>query len=230
MSRGFTLIELLLSTILFSIVALAAFMLYDTTARLQNQAEGAATRVTSAQGAIRSLERDLRGSWVASNVADQKTRLIFVALDGTSGDDADDTLDFISSTSALNATVGGDLVRVQYYIERDNENPEKSKLIRLTQPLQAERQGGTNRLPAGDLAKEIASGVVGFDIQAATSSAYKNEWDSTRDGKWPDIVRMTVTTAAREGGQIKLASYSTKVALRLVREMTAATSAGSTGS
>lgn len=231
MSRGFTLLELLLSIILFSVIALAAFLLYDTNARLQDQAEGAAARVTSAQSAMRAIERDLRGSWVASDLADQKAKLIFMALDGESDEDADDTLDFISSTSALGATLGGDLVRVQYYIERDEENPEKSRLIRVSRPLMAEREGGTNRLPAGEAATEVASGVVGFDLQSATSSQYKAEWDSTRDGKWPDIVRVTVTTIAREGGKLKTSTYSTKVALRLIRDMAAAAAAtGSTGS
>lgn len=223
MKRAFTLLELLLSVTLFSLIATAAFLLYDANARLQVQTEATSVRVTSAQAAIRTLERDLRGSWIAQDMTEQKSRIVFTAVDSTNGEDADDTLDFISSASSLSLTTGGDLVRVQYYIERDAENPENSKLIRVTQPFLAERTGGTNRLPLGEQAKEVASGIVGFDVRAASSSAYKSEWDSSRDGKWPDIVQVTVTTAAREGGQVKVASYSTKIALRLVRELPAAT-------
>ena len=65
--------------------------------------------------------------------------LLFVGEDGLSGEDADDYLELITAAGRVAGEAQGDLVRARYYIERDEEAPYRSRLIRTGRPFMAPR-------------------------------------------------------------------------------------------
>lgn len=245
--KGFTLIEVLLATVLMGIVILASFGLYEGTTRLKQSAEASGDMVLQAQFAFRSIEADLRSAWISTldddlreaTIGRMNAGLMSTVMAGTGEDEAneellfvgqsgeaavgeltlpDDYLELITAAGRVAGEARGDLVRARYYIERDEEQPHRSRLIRTGRPFMAPRLGGTDRLlTESDEYTVVATGAVGFDCAYMRTTEWRDDWnsDKEKDGKWPVAVDIALTFQSPTGLK---KTFHSKVYLRVPTE------------
>jgi prepilin-type N-terminal cleavage/methylation domain-containing protein len=239
---GFTLAEVLLASVLMGLVVLAVYSLYDGSHRLGESARASGDMILQSQFAFRRIDADLRASWisslddelkksarnrmnagVASAVtaagADPAAQAELTAFEGQSGEHAqgpDDYVEFLSAAGGGLGEARGDLVRVRYYLVRDEQFPHRSVLVRDARPFMTPRLGGTDRALPEDEMRVLARGVVGLQIRYRRDSQWLDDWSSAQQNdQWPTAVDVELTLKSA-GGHVR--KFRSKTYLRVPTE------------
>jgi general secretion pathway protein J len=180
-ARGFTLLELIVAMMIFSIVIVAAYGLFNAGRGLSARAEARALLFQTGRAALQAIEEDLRGAVLSGSVFD--TGLIGVNRDGESG--PLDKIEFVavnSFTAGENREKKIDLSKVTWWIEESHGLVrERLKLLTSTRASRDDEEE----------VEEVSREVVFLDFRYYDGQ-WKESWDSTRLRRLPKAIEVTV--------------------------------------
>ncbi len=223
--RAFTLLELLVAITIFSIVAAAAYALFDSSRRLSSRAEARARLFQSARAALRAIEDDVRGAVLTGTAFD-------TGLLGTNGGTDNQPRDrfevfAVNAHTPLSAilpvgTAGRDqvveprcdLTQVTYWIEEPSSKNARG-LVRFRERILT---------PAGGAARtdedieEVCAEVTALNLRYY-DGGWKDSWDSLTQGRLPLAVEVTVRVRVPWRGDDEIVeNFTTRIYLAVGAE------------
>ncbi|MFH0810310.1 MAG: prepilin-type N-terminal cleavage/methylation domain-containing protein [Pseudomonadota bacterium] len=212
---GFTLLELMIAVAVLAVVLVVVYQSYRLCTKTVIAAEEQSEVYQSARIVLRRLGEDLMSAYLPlaspdDEEGDEETPdagpdngPAFVAVDGGSGAEAHDSLEFASTANLARGAAGqAELVVVHYALEPRGKEGRLS-LVR-----------STDADPEGSQGVEMAPNVKGLDFRFfnATGEEFQ-EWDSTDSHALPATVQIVLTLGG-EGDEPGV-TFTTAVAIPL---------------
>lgn len=209
---GFTLLEVILATVIFTLVVAAAYGLLHASQSLAERAEFRAQLRQEARIVLDVVRADLEGAYGSDTVFD-------TGLLGTQGG-GDDTplykLDLVSVNHATfrSTTAESDITRTSYYIDEE-PGTEPTGLVRRKQK---QLTNVTTVLREDEGLEEIGPRVAYVMFRYYDGTEWTEVWDSTRSGKLPKAIEVTIHVKGTWEGEEVLEKYVEKIYLPIAAE------------
>jgi type II secretion system protein J len=204
---GFTLVELLLTLTLVAFVILVVYGLLETTILSANVIEEVIEGSQVGPAILRIIRQDLE-----CVVLPNKEKEFFVGVDKGFSEQAEDKLDFISTT-------------LGYGKRKDEEEERFSAINEVGYQVRHSEKGyfvlyrreeisyDDEPLKGGRLV-ELYDMVKSFNITYYNGKEWLNEWNNVRNGDLPVAVKVEITIVILQRGEGKEERYSTIIPIR----------------
>ena len=181
--KGFTLVELLLAMSLSMLILSSAYISFSSGLDLYRRSTARQEAYRTCRSALNLIVRDLRTSFMSPN----QTGTLFIGEDKEDMEFAQDRLLFMSVGNNPQRRGSGesDIMEVEYYIDNDQETPERW-LQRRTDatPDDDPYSGGVNLLAGKD--------ITAMDCRYFDGQTWLDNWDSKE--KLPNMVWISIST------------------------------------